>query len=77
MTTFYTKNGSIPQEMPFRLRLSDGSTRTAEAVTHQLMLDEGYTVAPDIPLQDLGENAEADDYQIVEWDSETSTWYLV
>lgn len=77
MTTLYTKNGSYPQTLPFRLRLSDGSTRTNEAVTHELMLSEGYTVAPDLPVQDLPEDAEADDYQTVEWNSETSTWYLV
>lgn len=77
MTALYTKDGSFPQEIPFRLRLSDGSTRTAEAVTHELMLAEGYTVAPDYPDQNLSADAEADEYQIVEWNSETSTWYLV
>lgn len=76
MTALYTKDGSFPQEIPFRLRLSDGSTRTAEEVTHELMISEGYTIAPDIPKQNLGDDAEADDYQIVEWDSENSTWNL-
>lgn len=76
MTTLYTKNGSYPQTIPFRLRLSDGTTRTSEAVTHELMLQEGYTIAPDIPIQDLGETAEADDYKTVEWDSIISNWIL-
>lgn len=76
MSTLYTKNGSYPQTIPFRLRLSDGSTRTNEAVTHELMLQEGYTVAPDLPVQDLPEDAEADDYATVNWDSETSNWVI-
>ena len=73
MSTKYTKNGSFPQEIPFRIRLNDGSTRTYEAVTHQLMLDQGYTVAPDIPTQS---ETNPDLMQTVYWNSNTSTWYL-
>jgi hypothetical protein len=77
MTTLYTKNGSYPQTLPFRLRLSDGSTRTKESVTHELMLQEGYTVAPVIPVQDLPEDAAPEDYRVVEWSSANSSWYFV
>lgn len=50
MSTLYTKNGSNPARPPWRIRLSDGSTRTDPSTfTDEMIADAGYTVVPDRP----------------------------
>lgn len=71
----YTKNGSYPQPKPNRVRLPDGSTRTSDGVTHQVMLDCGFVVAPDYPRPTDSSNSH--DWPIYNWDPDTSTWQLV
>lgn len=70
----YTKDGSYPSPKPHRIRLANGNTRTAEAITHQMMLDAGYTVAPDYPTPNDDSNSV--DWPVYEWDPETSNWAL-
>lgn len=66
MTTLYTKNGSFPARPPWRIRLSDGTTRTDPSTfTEEMIADAGYTVAPDKP--------EAVEGKIILWNG--SEWY--
>tara|TARA_S200002703_G_scaffold87405_2_gene75265 strand:- start:2422 stop:2874 length:453 start_codon:yes stop_codon:yes gene_type:complete len=49
----YSLNGSYPTELPDRIRLSDGSTRTkAETFTDEELADAGYVLAPEKPESD-------------------------
>ena len=67
--TLYTKNGSYPQPIPFRIRLSDGRTRTDPSTfTEEEILDAGYTPASDRPIPNS--------VQVVEWDASNSNWIL-
>ena len=75
MSTFYTKDGSYPQPIPHRIRMSNGNTKTdREQITHQDMLDAGYTVAPTPPT--APDNADHESWPVYEWDPETSNWVL-
>lgn len=51
MTKMYTKNNSIPVNfLPWRIRLSDGSTRTDPSTfTDEMIADAGYVEAPAKP----------------------------
>jgi hypothetical protein len=50
MTDLYSKNNSYPTTLPFRIRLSDGSTRTdPNQFTADDIADAGYVLAPDKP----------------------------
>lgn len=67
--TLYTKNGSYPQPIPFRIRLSNGLTRTdPTSFTPEEIADAGYTAVPDMPVPNS--------VQKVFWDSQTSQWIL-
>lgn len=67
--TLYTKNGSYPQPIPFRIRLSDGSTRTdPSSFTPEEIADAGYTAVSDMPVPNS--------VQKVSWNSQTSQWIL-
>lgn len=70
----YTKNGSYPQGKPKRIRLPNGFTKTHDAITHELMLELGYSVAPDYPR--LNDGTDSANWPVYEWDSETSSWIL-
>lgn len=49
-TILYTKNGSNPAKPPWRIRLSDGSTRTdPHTFTDEMIADAGYIEAPAKP----------------------------
>ena len=49
-TILYTKNGSNPAKPPWRIRLSDGSTRTdPNTFTDEMIADAGYIEAPAKP----------------------------
>ena len=46
MTQLYTRNGSLPAAIPFRISLSDGRTRTDPATfTPEEIADAGYVAA--------------------------------
>jgi len=51
MTKMYTKNNSTPVNfLPWRIRLSDGSTRTNPSTfTDEMIADAGYVEAPARP----------------------------
>jgi len=56
----YSKNGAYPGPMPYRIRLSDGSTRTDPATfTPEEIADVGYTAVASKPF--------AGEYERVEW----------
>lgn len=67
--SLYTKNGSYPQPIPFRIRLSDGSTRTDPSTfTEEEIVDAGYTQVSNRPTPNS--------VQVVEWDSLNIDWIL-
>lgn len=67
--SLYTKNGSYPQPIPFRIRLSDGSTRTDPSTfTEEEIVDAGYTQVSNRPTPNS--------VQVVEWDSLNINWIL-
>ena len=45
---------------PNRIRLADGSTRTAEAITDQMLIDSGWAIVEEKP--------QAQDLHFVEWE---------
>lgn len=57
----YSKNGSYPNHLPFRIRLSNGLTRTEPSTfTPEEIADAGYIAVEDPP-------ASIPDHQILEW----------
>lgn len=67
--TLYTKNGSYPQSLPYRIRLSNGLTRTEpETFTEEEIADAGYIAVSDMPVPNS--------VQVVEWDSANLAWNL-
>lgn len=67
--TLYTKNGSYPQPIPFRIRLSNGSTRTDPSTfTEAEITDAGFTAVSDRPIPNS--------VQIVQWDALNSNWIV-
>lgn len=57
----YSKDGSYPNHLPFRIKLSDGRTRTdPTSFTPEEIADAGYIVVEDPP-------ASIPDTQILEW----------
>jgi hypothetical protein len=55
----YSFNGAYPTDRPFRVTLANGQTRTAEAVTDQILIDAGYVAIAD-PTYDA-------ETQVAEW----------
>lgn len=67
--TLYSYNRAYPQPLPFRIRLSDGRTRTDPTTfTTEEIADAGYTPVSDAPS--------INDSQILEWDSPTLNWSI-
>lgn len=65
----YSLNGNYPQPLPFRIRLSDGSTRTEPSTfTTEDILSAGYIQVEDEPIPT--EN------QIVSWSPLTLSWIV-
>lgn len=61
--------GSYPKDIPFRIRLSDGTTKTdPETFTEEDLVDAGYSVVSD-PPQILPN-------QILEWSSSNVEWVV-
>jgi len=53
----YSLNNQYPITKPFRIRMADSSTRTAEAVTEELLTEAGYTQVSDKPEDTLYQSA--------------------
>ena len=67
---FYTKDGWYPTELPERIRLSNGLTKTdSSTFTEEDIEDAGYIAVEDKP--------EIESYQEVEWDSENFEWKII
>lgn len=67
--TLYTKNGSYPQPIPFRIRLSDGRTRTdPTSFTAEEIQDAGYVAVSDKPS--ITEN------QVLSWSKDLVYWVV-
>lgn len=65
----YSYNGAYPQKIPFRIRLSDGRTRTdPTSFTSEEIADAGYTPVADTPT--------ITDSQVLEWDSQAIDWVV-
>lgn len=65
----HSYNGSYPQPLPFRIRLSDGRTRTdPTSFTAEEITDAGYVAVPDKPS--------TTDSQVVEWDTQAVDWVV-
>jgi len=65
----YSYRSQIPEPLPFRIRLSNGQTRTEPATfTAEEIADAGYTPARDMPV--ITEN------QRVVWSSELIDWVV-
>lgn len=62
----YSLNGQYPIEKPFRIRMIDGSTRTSEAVTEEILNESGYAQVSDKPEETL--------YQTPVWNG--SSWVM-
>lgn len=67
--TLYTKNGSYPQPIPFRIRLSNGSTRTDPSTFSEAEIaDAGFTAVPDMPVPNS--------VQVIHWDALNLNWIV-
>lgn len=66
----YSKNKGIPNVLPNRIRLSDGTTRTGGQFTEEEIADAGYVYSP------YPENQELDHDETIEWNLETGKWEL-
>lgn len=62
----YSHNNQYPGDIPERIRLSSGLTRTGKDYTEEELLDAGYKLVADKP------SCETD--EIVEWNSTTGEW---
>ena len=64
MTTLYSYQGQEPQELPHKLRLSDGKTRTdSSTFTEKELADAGFTGPYEVPEYNQ-------EYQKLYWNSE-------
>lgn len=65
----YSYKAQYPKEIPFRIKLSSGMTRTDPSTfTVEEITDAGYTEAPNKPIPETN--------QIVEWNSATVDWIV-
>lgn len=69
--TLYSYKGSYPQSLPFRIRLSDGRTRTdPTSFTAEEIADAGYTPVADKPTYD-------ENLQFLNWNSTNLSWVII
>lgn len=67
---FYSFRRNIPSKLPFRIRLSDGLTRTDPSTfTDEEIADAGYVLSQEKPL--INENT-----QVCVWDMDTVSWVI-
>ena len=66
----YSLRNTYPGELPNRIRLSDGMTRTdRDTFTAAELLDAGYTIVSDKPTVD-------EKLQVVEWSNSVGDWVV-
>ena len=71
MTTLYSYQGQEPQELPERIRLSDGRTRTdSSTFTEEEIASAGFTGPYEIPEFDPR-------IETQEWDIELGDWITI
>lgn len=69
--TLYSYQGNYPSELPFRIRLSDGMTRTDPSTfTIEEIADSGYINVDDAPSYDANT-------QHLVWNSELVQWQVI
>ena len=65
----YSLNGNYPSTIPFRIKMSDGKTRTDPSTfTEEELTNAGYIAVSDEPIPTA--------LQVVEWDSENIQWVV-
>lgn len=65
----YSLNGTYPRPLPFRIRLSGGSTRTdPDTFTDEEIADAGYVLVSETPS--------ITDSQVISWDSDLVDWVV-
>jgi hypothetical protein len=65
----YSQNSQYPKPIPFRIRLSDGTTRTDPSTfTEKEIADAGYT--------EVSEKPSITDNQILDWDRTAIDWVV-
>lgn len=63
----YTKNSSFPEPIPFRIKLSNGLTRTDPTTfTAEEIADAGYIEVPEPPPSNSN--------QVITWNSDSLVW---
>lgn len=68
MATLYSYQGQEPQELPERIRLSDGRTRTdSSTFTEEEIASAGFTGPYEKPECD-------EEFEIQEWNAELNNW---
>jgi hypothetical protein len=68
MTKLYTKDGSFPNTLPYRIKLSDGRTRTGQSTfTEEEIADAGYVLVTE-------PKPSHNPWEEVEWDG--SSWIV-
>lgn len=68
--TLYTKSGSYPAELPDRIRLSDGTTKTdASTFTDEDIADAGYVAVADRPTSTQFQDVvwSGSDWVVADW----------
>lgn len=66
----YSKDNQYPiSQLPDRIRLSDGSTRTGGEYTEEEIFDAGYRLVEDKPELPA-------DHLIVDWNTSDGNWYI-
>lgn len=67
--TLYSHNSGYPQKLPFRIKLSDGRTRTDPSTfTAEEILDAGYVEVRDMPLEEPG--------KVLFWSPQDMDWVI-
>lgn len=67
--TLYSYQGNYPSTIPFRIRLSDGMTRTDPSTfTAEEIQDAGYVAVSDMPV--------ANSNQVLSWSKDLVDWVL-
>ena len=68
--TLYSYKGNFPKEIPFRIKLPDGSTRTDPTTfTDEIITDAGYIAVSDKPVIN-------EDLQTVHWSFQDINWII-
>ena len=76
--TLYTKDGSYPAELPDRIRLSDGTTKTdSSTFTADEIADAGYIAVADKPTPTQFQDVvwSGSDWVVADWGDDRIAYY--